>query len=661
MIPPRPIIRWPGRRPRSVAIPPARDPFVNTPLIRLTPDKQGLDRFWISSFNAAFGSLGVCVNELGEARIYPSGSFRHAGFYSAVQTGPDTLWMCGSLDRVVRLDLKTGRLTEFKTGAPAALVFSGMAYNKATGKLFFSAYPAPRVIAVSFDIRSCKTVRQYELETLDHYQRSSYAHADGTHSIELQCPGLTMVRWNPRTESVRLFQLAETIETHGTGNLVYRLITGDDGRLYMPGFGWYNPRFGKIETGPRPEDDTVTWFVRDQKHAYGLKMGTALLRRWNLRTHAVSDVGEHPGAGIGFQSINLTRSGRLVSVNKDGFFTRLNAQTGELEISRRLPTNHVQAADCVIRIDRDRLLGTPFITQRFWEANLRTRKGYDCGPAAPGGGEILRVWRLGKRIYMAAYTGGELMEYDPAEHPHFPENPRVVAKPPSGMRPVASADDGRRIFYACSHHYGHLGSILTRYDTRTGVAFYRENPLPDQQIVSLCHEKASNSLLCGTTYEADGASVPTTTHDTRLARLDAETCQVLQTCKGPAGSIGVRLIGPLGRNKWLGTCWGEFPDGTGSRWFEFDATTFRQPDARALQKLEGWTTSTWEWSTIQYAGKPGYFVCKVGPRVELWDMRQPRRIKVLGDTREICGFFVQPPDVLIWTAWDVFVLENVVP
>jgi hypothetical protein len=42
-------------------------------------------------------------------------------------------------------------------------------------------------------------------------------------------------------------------------------------------------------------------------------------------------------------------------------------------------------------------------------------------------------------------------------------------------------------------------------------------------------------------------------------------------------------------------------------------------------------------------------------------MRKFRRVKVLGDTIEICGFFVQEQDVLIWTAWDVFVLENVLP
>jgi hypothetical protein len=197
---------------------------------------------------------------------------------------------------------------------------------------------------------------------------------------------------------------------------------------------------------------------------------------------------------------------------------------------------------------------------------------------------------------------------------------------------------------------------LTRYDTETGLAQYRKNPLPDQQIVSLCYVPATCSLLCSTTYEADGGSVPPTTHDTVLARLDAKTFDVLQSCVGPEGSVGVRLLGPLDDTRWLGTCWGEYPNGAGCRWFVFDTEAFRTPDA--LQMLDGWHTSTWEWSTAQYAGTPGHFVFKVGPRIELWDMREPRRVNVLADSIHLGNFFIQERDVLLWSAWDVFVLEN---
>ncbi|MHC4886665.1 MAG: NHL repeat-containing protein [Planctomycetota bacterium] len=513
----RPPLRWPDKKPLRIPIPPCRDPFVNTNLLRLTPNAEGRDRFWISSFNGAFGCLGVCVDEWGEHRIYRTNDFRHAGFYSAVQTSDNTLWLCGDLSRVVRLDLDTGVFETFPTGAPSALVFAGMIYDPKTAKLFFIAHPASGVTGVSFDTHTGKTVKVHAVKTSEHYMRSHFAHGDGTWSAVLHTPGLSFVRWDPATETIKPRSILAAPDENTNISLTYRMIADDDGRQYLPGRGWYNPRSGRIGRGPHPEDDGITWFARNETAAFGTPPGESEVHRWDLQTGRVRKL--FSAAKIGFLGSSLSRSGKVLCVSRTGTFTRHDAMTGELELSRRLDTNAVQNLDCVIRIDRDRLLGTPFITQRFWEANIRTGKGMDCGPAAPGGGEILRVWNVGGKIYMAAYAGGQLTEYDPALPANFPENPRVVAAPPTGMRPFAAADDGVRIFYACNHPYGQLGSIMTRYHTRTGAALYRDNPIPDQQIVSLFHEKASNSLLCGSSYMADGGSITPATDRTVLARL----------------------------------------------------------------------------------------------------------------------------------------------
>lgn len=39
-------------------------------------------------------------------------------------------------------------------------------------------------------------------------------------------------------------------------------------------------------------------------------------------------------------------------------------------------------------------------------------------------------------------------------------------------------------------------------------------------------------------------------------------------------------------------------------------------------------------------------------------MRKPACLKVLGDSPHLNHFYVQGRDLLIWSAWDVFVLEN---
>jgi hypothetical protein len=136
---------------RTAPIPEGRDPFVNTPLLRLTPGRDGRDRFWISTWNSAVGCLGVCIDETGNYRVYRFRSHRLPGFYSAVQTDDDILWLCGRLSTVVRLDLASGKYDACETGAPDALVFQGMAYDPATGKLVAAAFPPPKTIGFSFD------------------------------------------------------------------------------------------------------------------------------------------------------------------------------------------------------------------------------------------------------------------------------------------------------------------------------------------------------------------------------------------------------------------------------------------------------------------------------------------------------------------------------
>src|SRR5689334_5815342 len=89
-------------------VPRTRDPFVNTPLLSLGRDSSGLDRFWISTYNGVIGCLGVMVNESGEYRLYPF-PMPHALFYGAALENDNTLWLCGTLTTVVRLDLRSGR------------------------------------------------------------------------------------------------------------------------------------------------------------------------------------------------------------------------------------------------------------------------------------------------------------------------------------------------------------------------------------------------------------------------------------------------------------------------------------------------------------------------------------------------------------------------
>ncbi len=642
-------VAWKGKI-RRAGIPAGRDPFINTPLQPLTPDAKGNERFWISTWNSNVGCLAALVNEWGDYRIYRFPE--HGGFYSAAQEDDDTLWLCISTAYVVRLSLKSGKYERFETGAPGGLAFSGMAYDRETGKLFFSAHTPPTITAVSFDIRTRKTVKIYSGFSDDNYIRSSLPNGDGTYTVVFYCPGVTFARWDPRAETIAAHRIYDEQTPQPGGFLCFKLIGDDRGRLYVPHRGWFKPATGEFDAaGPTPEKE-LTWFARQGNLAYGTdsEAGGSGFFAWDLATGRVKQICAIPdGVHI---NVRLTASGKLICVNVFGEFFRLDAATGAVECSRRLPTDSIGSVDCLLRLDRERLLGTPFITQRFWELNLKTGRGFDCGRAAPGYGEVLQTWKIGGKAYLAAYGGGELVEYDPQAHPHFPENPRVVADPPGGMRPIAAADDGRQIFYSCSAEYGSLGSVLTKYDTRTGRAVYVPHPLPNQMIVSLLYDRATKTLLGGTSRHADCRSHAPAEKVCYVARLRADDLSVLEKFPVAHGADWISMLAPLSRGRWLCQVGGAFAGGEGMKTFEFSADDFQAPPFSAWQAVPS------ERKALLPAGRPGWFVIQNDDRVELWDWRKHRRVKLLAQDKLIRRIFVQEDSIYLVHQKEILVLED---
>lgn len=65
--------------------------------------------------------------------------------------------------------------------------------------------------------------------------------------------------------------------------------------------------------------------------------------------------------------------------------------------------------DCLVHIDKERLLGTPFITQRLGELNHRMRKGIDWGRQVAT--KIMKMWFVRCKVFMTVNTDGELEAY----------------------------------------------------------------------------------------------------------------------------------------------------------------------------------------------------------------------------------------------------------
>ncbi len=500
-------------------------------------------------------------------------------------------------------------------------MFGGMIGDDATGKLFGLAFPPPTPTAFSFDLRNGTAGPVLPEICAEHYSASHFANGDGSYTLLAFNPDLALLRWDPATDTVTKTLASELLgrPVRWTDRATISATISDDrGRVYLPEVGWYDPIAQRLVPGPEA-GARMNWFARRGDLAWGAAMAGEMLTvaRWDLTTGMITELCRIPDGTI--QGTRMTESGRIVAVTMFGTFYLIDAEDGSLLQAKHVPTDSIGHVDCLRRIDADRLLGTTFITQRFWSLDLRTGAGADLGRAAPGGGEVLQTWKVGKKVYLAAYTGAELVEYDPDRPARFPENPRLVAKPASGMRPVAAADDGRMIFYSSNHHYGDLGCVLTRYDTETGLATYADDPLPGQAIRSLVLSPDDSTLLAGTAMEADCQSAPPSDDHCLFTTIDASTLRPTSTTKAPAGTITARVHGLIDRERYLATITGRYDDQDQVRWLILNAGGDTLPVITvadtALLPDDG--------SNAVATGIPGLFVVCGSSGFTLWDFRGP--------------------------------------
>lgn len=623
---------------KRIDIPKGRDPFVNTALISVGKGTDKKERFWISSWNSNVGSTAVLVDREGQCKTF---HFKHNGFYSCVAENPETLWLCGDLSYVLKFNLTTGEIIEYPTGAPPALVFKGMVLDKKTGKLFASAFAPPKTMAFSFDTKKLKTVRIYEDICENNYMSASFKNNDGTYTFYVQTPGASFIKWDPGKEEIgEVFNPdKKRIDPHGSF-----FISDERGLTYIPGYGWYDG--GKntfLEEGPEP-DREMTWIKRIGSRAWGVssEVNGSDVYIWDMAEGTTKKLCTIADSTPG--NITISDDGYILSVNLYGEFHCFDSQNGALIVTKRLPTDSWGHVDCLIKVDEDRIVGTPFITQRFWEANVKTGKGFDCGRAAPGGGEIMQITKVGKMIYMAAYTGGEMVEYDPSRHPAFPENPRVVADPPGGMRPVAiTLLNDRYIFYSSSHYYGNLGSIVTKYDTKTGMCKYFDNVTRDQITQSLYADNETSIIYAAATMHADCRSCKPSLDYCTFYKAD-ENMKVLVSVKAPSGSEAVAVYGKVDGGNLLAGAFGSF----GAKYYLMDG---KDLELTGLEDVPG------EIKSIRATGTPGIFVIQTGSRILKWNIGT-NEIDTLYDEEGIYKIEYWDKTLYLVKAREVILIEN---
>ncbi|MBT4822426.1 MAG: hypothetical protein HN742_22685 [Lentisphaerae bacterium] len=586
------------------------DPFVNAQMTSIGPDDDGRERFFISCLSGEAGATSFLTTEDGQFTTFPWRDFTCV--YGVTAQSADCLWLAGyrtdaparrrALD-FVRLSLSSGQWQTYPVAA-GRWITPGMALDHATGKLFCGTQTA----LVCFDTRTRKTVRVYEEaeKPPDNFHHDHWRMPDGSYGFIFETPGLSFLRWDPKGEQVQ-WQRLTADNHHPAIGLMRWLKYVEQGRLYLPYFGWLDGITGEITPHDHPPNQEACWLGRRGRKVIGVQSDSinacAKIITWDLDDGSTTPLLTMPDTR--HSGCALTGGGKLVSVDLYGTFRRHDLATGALELTRHFRTENEHRCNAILPVGKDRVVGTPFIAMNFWDYDTREGKGSHAGRVAGSLGQCDYAVEVGGKIYFAIYGGGQLTEYDPSRPAGFPRNPHLVAQNSQGQHGAGITTDGRVVWAAFRPKYGTLDGAMIRFDTLTGEAGYRNAALRAQHIVSPVFDPATGCLVAGTSYLSD-CSTAKPVHDRAFAVvLDPCTMDVIRSAECPPGAHTLVNHGPIDAHRWL------MQGGDQLLVFDTQAASL-SPHAQRSTVPDGTVR-------LAYSGMLGRFVIQVGERLQTWD------------------------------------------
>lgn len=466
---------------KKYLIPKTRDPFINTPITHVDSG-----RYWISSWNSVNGSCGVLFDDKGEGETFRfelMGGNVGCGSYGVAYPGDNTLVLGSDLMYLTLFNFKTKQIEYLETKVnKRGLMFNGLVYDNESGKIFSGANSGGKLVCFSYDLSNRRLVKIFENFTDACLLRGSFKNRDGSYTFRMITGKSALYRWDPIRDT-----LEEICDIAPEASLL-NSITDERGRVYIPGSGWLDSVNFVLEKDVMPMTEGE-WFALKGDFAYGLSanasgafcaMEGSKVLKWDIKTGRVEVLFEADELCFA----KMTDSDEIILFTMYGEFIKID-QRGSLLLRKDLNIRSAGSVDCIVKIDGERIVGTPFISQRFWMLNLKTGQSEDWGRAGPGIGQVAKGEVIGKKVYFATYNRGVLTEFDPDKGGQFPENPRAVAAHPKALRPVAHTIVNDTYYYSSDFHYEMLGCVITGYDTITKEVRYFENPLLNQHITDM--------------------------------------------------------------------------------------------------------------------------------------------------------------------------------
>ncbi len=517
-----PVKKW--------SIPDTRLPFVNTEVTEVT---FGGERCLVSSvwIGAAGGRLYFWNPDTGshDVRLLPNGI---PGAYM-LKEGPDGLLYigCGNGD-LICYDPATDKFSELVTGEMHSITWGGCVTDR---YVVWSASPGEVGVFDWQERKLVKIFRPLDPET----PASLYGHS----VVEAPDGKIVFAMNSPRSKLIvldldTLDPVSHTPEALKPGGFIKDLAFLSEDLIsftYKNDLLFFSyPDLKLQKKVPGLEEGTLLrgkWCsLSKQYFAVANPMDT--LVRLNSKQDHFDSIAENWTVD-GTAAIGSWRKKSFCAVTVTGHGLRYNAADDttdrlDLEATGLLPAH----ALCVAPKAR-KMVGAPFINQRFWTIDLETDEGEDQGRAAPGGGQINQIlWDpITSRFMLSSYTSCSITTYDPIKETRWPENPSVLAsaRDHGQMRPMALVHDGAHLWMATSPNYGTLGGALCRVDPQTGHIDVWRNIVPEQKLTALIADPIQNRIYFSTEIFADCNSAPSTATTARLISFCTETLKVLRS------------------------------------------------------------------------------------------------------------------------------------
>lgn len=628
-------------------IPRTDAPFVNTKIISAGhSETNGNERFWLAAYNDNEGAVAVLFDESCNCEVYrfdeENNGVMAAGLYNAIYVGDDTLWLCGELGFVIKLNIKTKERQVYYTGFDKyGLVFNGMAYEPQTKKMFFMALVEGKPVGVSFDTVKCETAKIYYDFTPSKFLCASVPVGDGKVAVVLRDGVMTANLWDA---------VNETFTQELSWDTANGRVDTTIGKMYVFSKGWLDIKSFTFEEGFAPLENSIIFAQKDNT-LYGRTYDDeTLFYSLDLSNGQITQLFK----AMYISGAYMTENCEIIAMTLHGKLYKYSLD-GEVLASKSSETKAVCKAHSLMVIDNI-IIGTPFISQNFWYINKDTGESVDAGRACYGCGQVCTMCKANEKVYMGSYSAGWVLEYDPSKPSDFPNNPKpIVQSVPLGMRPVCMLSACNKVYCIFDYKYGYTGSSAIIYDTIKKESILIDKVYDGQQFRGLEYNKKHNVLLLGSSYLTDGNIAPCTTDESLLFLASPDDMKIHTEFKAPDGTCYVKIVGKLSENKYL-LCFENEPwafdngDHNGTM-YEFDLDDLSNTDFSKsfVPKYEGFESMPiFAHNTYVYAGKYGKFVIKIGESVDLWSYSENvfKKEKHIGDFEDV--YLIEQIDGVIY-------------